>query len=154
VHAFSQVTQLVKSPLVRCVASGGTVHYADHETRDVCEGLIDFANGARLAYTFCLFSQGTPGRTVIAGDKGTLRSGDDGRLMLDSARGRGQTPPPLTGHPEAPAEVLMYREFLAAIAEKREPALNAEAAIEAAKIAYAMEIAIAENRVVTAKDFA
>jgi predicted dehydrogenase len=154
VHAFSQVTQLVKSPLARCVASGGTVHYRDHETRDVCEGLIDFASGVRLAYTFCLFSPGTPGRTVLVGDKGTLRYGDDGQIVLDNAQRRGQTPPPLTGHAGELAEVSMYREFFAAVAERRESALNAEAAIEAAKIAYAMEIATTENRIVTAKDFA
>jgi predicted dehydrogenase len=154
VHAFSQVMQLVKSPLARCVASGATVHYPDHETRDVCEGLIDFANGTRLAYTFCLFSQGTPGRTVIVGDKGTLRYGDDGQVILDNAQRRGQTPPPLAGHSGLPAEVSMYREFFAAIEEKRESALNAEVAIEAAKIAYAMDMAITEDRVVTAKDFA
>jgi predicted dehydrogenase len=154
VHAFSQVAQLVKSPLVRCVASGASVHYKDHETRDICQGLVDFANGSRLSYAFSLFSQGTPGRTVIVGEQGTLRFGDDGALLLDNRKGKGQTPPPFMGDRGTLAEVAMYREFFAAIAEKREPALNAEAAIEAAKIAYAMEIATEENRVVTSKDFA
>lgn len=154
VHAFSQVVQLVKAPLTRCVASGATVHYADHETRDVCQGLIDFADGTRFDYSFCLFSQGTPGRTVIIGDKGTLRYGDGDGLLLDSPRGKGQKPPAFTGDATTLAEVAMYREFFAAIAEKRESALSAETAIEAAKIAYAMEIATVENRLVTGRDFA
>jgi hypothetical protein len=154
VHAFSQVVQLVKSPLARCVASGATVHYPDHETRDVCEGLIDFANGARLTYTFCLFAQGVPGRAVIVGDKGTLRHGDGGDLLLDTPKAKAQTPPPLTGHSGELAEVSMYREFLAAIREKRESALGSATAIEAAKLAWAMEIATVENRIVTAADFA
>lgn len=153
VHAFSQVTQLVKSPLARCVASGATVHYADHETRDVCEGLIDFASGVRFTYSFCLFAAGVPGTTVIVGDKGTLRY-SDGEVLLDTPGKKGQTPPPHSGFDQTPAEVQMYREFLAAIRENREPALNAELAIEAAKIAWAMDLAIVQNRVVTARDFA
>ena len=152
VHAFSQVTQLVKSPLARCVASGGTVHYKDHETRDICEGIIDFANGVRFSYSFCLFAQGVPGTTVIVGDKGTLRY-SDGEVLLDTPGKKGQTPPPHTGFEDTLAEVQLYREFLAAIRENREPALNAELAIEAAKIAWAMDLAISGNRVVTARDF-
>lgn len=153
VHAFSQVVQLVKSPLARCVASGATMFYKDHETRDVCEGLIDFANGVRLTYTFCLFAQGTPGRTVIAGDKGVLRYGEDGSLLLDTPGSKGKTPPPLTGHSGELAEVMMYRELLAAIREQRPSVLSATAAMDAAKLAWAMEIATVENRIVTAADF-
>ncbi len=154
VHAFSQVTQLAKSPLARCVASGGTVHYKDHQTRDICQGSIDFANGVRFNYTFCLFSAGTPGNTVIVGDKGTIRYTTESGILLDMAGKKGQAPPPHTGFSGEKPEVAMYREFFAAIRESREPALNAELAIEAAKIAYAMEIATVENRVVTARDFA
>jgi len=154
VHAFSQVVQLVKSPLARCLASGGILHYKDHETRDVCEGLIDFANGVRFTYTFCLFAQGTPGRTVIVGDKGVLRYGEDGGILLDTAGGKGKTVPALTGHSGELAEVLMYKEFLAAIGEKRQSILSATAAMDAAKLAWAMEMATVENRIVTAKDFA
>src|SRR5262249_29386247 len=136
VHAFSQVVQLARSPLARCVASGATVHYKDHETRDICEGLIDFQNGVRFTYSFCLFSQGTPGTTVIIGDKGTLRY-SEGELVLDSGGKKGLKPPPHTGYTGEPAEVQMYREFLAAIREHRKSALDAELAIESAKIAYA-----------------
>lgn len=154
VHGFSQVTQLVKAPLVRCVASGGVVHYQNRDMRDLCNGLIEFANGVRFNYSFCLFAKGTPGAMTIVGDKGTLRYFDDSPLLLDTPAAKGQTPPPLTGHIEEIPEVLMYREFFAAIRERRQPALNAELAIEAAKIAYAMEIATVEDRVVTYRDFA
>jgi predicted dehydrogenase len=153
VHAFSQVMQLVRSPLARCVASGATVHYSDHETRDICEGLIDFHNGSRLNYSFCLFAEGVPGTTVIIGDKGTLRYSDKG-LLLDSPGNRGRPVPPVAGYDSSVRpETHMYREFFRAIAERRESALSAEVAIEAAKIAYAMEMAISANRIVTAKDF-
>lgn len=153
VHAFSQVVQLAKSPLARCVASGATVFYKDHETRDICQGLIDFANGVRFSYSFCLFSTGTPGTTVIVGDKGTLRY-SEGEILLDTPTRKGQKPPAHTGFTAELAEVQMYREFLSAIAEKRQSALNAGLAIESAKLAYAMELATEQNRVVTARDFA
>lgn len=153
VHAFSQVVQLVKSPLARCVASGATVHYKDHETRDICQGLIDFENGVRFSYSFCLFSQGTPGTTVIVGDQGTLRY-TEGEILLDSGGRKGRKPPEHTGFVDEQAEVQMYREFFAAIAGKGESALNAGLAIESAKIAYAIEMATEQNRVVTGRDFA
>ncbi|MBM3738206.1 MAG: Gfo/Idh/MocA family oxidoreductase [Acidobacteria bacterium] len=154
VHAFSQVTQLVKSPLARCTGSGGRLHYADHETRDLTHGLIDFENGVRFNYTFCLFAPGVPGQTVIVGDKAVLRYSSDGPILLDSLAGPAQQPPALTGFEPEQAEVKMYREFLGAIAEKRESALSAELAIEAAKVAYAIDMAIEQNRNVTARDFA
>ena len=153
VHAFSQVAQMVKSPLARAVASGGNLFYRDHETRDLCEGLIDFENGARLTYSFCLFAPGTPGSTVIVGDKGTLRYATDGEILIDVAGKKGQAAPPHTGFSAGLAETQMYREFFAAIAENRECALNAELAIESAKLAYAMDLAVEQNRVVTGKDF-
>jgi predicted dehydrogenase len=154
VHGFGQVTQLVRSPLSRCVASGGSVHYSGRDMRDVCNGLIDFENGVRFNYSFCLFSKGTPGSQVIIGDKGTLRRIDRGELVLDTPTKSNQKPPPLTGHSGEIPEVLLYREFLKAVAERRQPEVNAKVAIDAARIAYAMEIAITENRVVTGRDFA
>ena len=153
VHAFSQVTQIVKSPLARCVASGGTVVYPDRDTRDVCQGIVDFQNGSRFSYSFCLFAAGVLGSTVIVGDKGALRTTENG-ILLDFPGKRGQEPPPHTGFSPEPAEVQMYREFFAAIAERRPPALSAELAIEASKIAYAMDMAIEQNRIVSGKDFA
>ena len=153
VHAFSQVLQMVKSPLARCVAAGGNQFYKDHETRDICQGLIDFENGARFSYSFCLFAPGTPLSTVIVGDKGTLRYGE-GDIVLDTLAKNGQAAPPHTGFDPELAEVQMYREFFAAIAEGRESALNAGLAIESAKLAYAMDLAVEKNRVVTARDFA
>ncbi len=153
VHAFSQVVQLAKSPLARCVASGGTVFYPDHETRDLTNGVIDFENGVRFDYSFCLFAPNVPGSTTIVGSKGTLRYGD-GPILLDSASNSGQPVPAHTGFEAGRAETKMYREFFAAVAEGRESALSAELAIDAAKVAYAMDIAIEQDRVVTGKDFA
>jgi predicted dehydrogenase len=152
VHAFSQVAQLVKSPLARCVASGGTVFYPDHETRDTTNGVIEFESGARLDYSFCLFAPNVPGSTTIVGSKGTLRYGD-GPILMDTAGKKGQAPPAHNGFEAGRAETKMYREFFAAVAEGRESALSAEVAIDAAKIAYAMDMAIEENRVVIGRDF-
>ena len=154
VHAFSQVAQMAKSKLARCVASGGNQFYQNHETRDVCQGLIDFENGIRFSYSFCLFAPGTPGSTVIVGDKGTIRYSTDGEILVDTGDKKGEAAPPHTGFNPELAEVQMYREFFAAIAEKRAPALSAELAIESAKLAYAMEISVVQNRVVTGRDFA
>ncbi len=47
----------------------------------------------------------------------------------------------------------MYRDVFRSVRDRKPSALNPEFAIEAAKLACAMDIAIAENRAVTAADF-
>ena len=81
IHALAMVTNMVKSPLVRVAASGGVVHYKDgRDTRDVVGILADFANGARLSYTFNLFAQGVHESLTVVGDKGTLQRSSRGGL--------------------------------------------------------------------------
>ena len=68
IHALDMVTSIVKSPMVRLSASGGVVHYKDRDTRDVSSILADFANGARLNYSFTCFSRAAGGKLLIVGD--------------------------------------------------------------------------------------
>ena len=51
-------------------------------------------------------------------------------------------------------EAEMYRDFFSAIRKGSQPALNAEFAIEASKLAYAAWTSIDERRIVTDRDFA
>jgi hypothetical protein len=48
----------------------------------------------------------------------------------------------------------MYREFFQDVRERKTSPLNPGAVLEPTKLACAVEIAIAQNKIVTAKDFA
>jgi predicted dehydrogenase len=154
VHAFAAVCNMVKSPLVKVSASGGVAHYQDgRDTRDVSTILVDFANGARLNYAFTCFAQGVPGSVVVVGDKGSLRRDRDGKLLL-AAGGKAQPVKVDLNLGPGTAEQRMYKEFFENLRDRKPSVIGPAAAIEPAKIAYAADMAIRENRIVTDRDFA
>lgn len=151
VHAFAEVTSLVKSPLVRLYGSGGVVHYTDgRDTRDLTNLIADFGNGVRLNYSFTCFAPGSGGSLTIVGDKGVLTR-NQGKLMIQY---RGRRAEPLEPKATLPdPEVTMYREFFRNVLERSPSNIGPEVALEAAKIAYAAEISISGQRIVTDRDF-
>jgi predicted dehydrogenase len=152
IHALAMVTSLVKSPLARASASGGVVHYKDRDTRDVSSILVDFANGMRLNYAFTCFSNRAGGKLLIIGDTGVIRR-DAGKLLM-STGGKPLAPVEASANDsDGNAEVRMYQEFFEDIRTRKPSPLSPEAALEPSKIAFAADISIRENRIVTAKDF-
>jgi UDP-N-acetyl-2-amino-2-deoxyglucuronate dehydrogenase len=154
VHAFACVCNMVKAPLARLSATGGVVHYRDgRDTRDMTAILVEFANGARLNYSFSCFAQGAPGSMVVVGDQGVLHRDRGGQLLC--TRGGKAAPVSLPLHlGDGTPEVRLYREFLENVRARKSSVIGPAAAIEPAKIAYGADISITENRIVTAKDFA
>jgi predicted dehydrogenase len=151
IHALAMVTSIVNSPVVRLSASGGVMHYKDRDTRDVSSILADFANGARLNYSFTCFSRSAGGKLLIIGDKGVIRR-DSGKLLvgpLDKAL----EPVKFSDEGDGGAEVKMYREFFQNVRDRKPSPLSPEAALEPSKLAYGADISIRENRIVTSKDF-
>ncbi len=131
-------------------ATGGDLHYPGREIRDASTTSAEFANGVRLGYTYCMFAPQAP-FLVILGDEGSIRR-DGGKIsVFDSGGKLKEVPAPQTGGD--PDEVLLYRDFFEAVRTRRQPRVGADLAIEAAKIAYGLEMSIVENRVVTAADF-
>jgi predicted dehydrogenase len=153
IHALAMVTNMVKSPLVRLAASGGVVHYKDgRDTRDVVGILADFESGARLDYSFNLFAQGVRESLTVVGDKGTLQRGQRGPLM-STIGGQQQQVKMEVHQPPGSAEVRLYREFFQNVRDRKPSVISPRVALEPAKIAYASDISIRENRLVTTKDF-
>ncbi|MFB3829756.1 MAG: Gfo/Idh/MocA family protein [Bryobacteraceae bacterium] len=152
IHALAMVTSIVNSPLVRLSASGGVVHYKDRDTRDVSSLLAEFANGARLNYSFTCFSRAAGGKLLIIGDKGVIRR-DGGKLQMSATLDGPLQPVKASGDDEGSAEVQMYREFLENVRKRTPSPLSPEAALEPSKLAYGADISIRENRFVTARDF-
>jgi predicted dehydrogenase len=155
IHALAMVCNMVKSPLERLAATGGVVHYKDgRDTRDVVGILADFASGARLEYTFNLFSQGVSESLTVIGDQGTLQRGAARGPLMRIAGGKAEAVKLDLQLPPGSAEVRMYREFFQNVRDRKPSAIGPRAALEPAKIAYGSDISIRENRIVTAKDFA
>ncbi len=152
VHAFAEVCSLVKSPLVRVAASGGTVHYKDRDTRDLATLIAEFANGARFNYSFSCFAPGGGNTFSILGDRGLLeRKG--GRITIATGRGAAEEwKSKLPAASGEAAEFELYRDFFRSVKERSEPVLSARVAMEPARIAYAADLSIAENRMVTASE--
>lgn len=149
VHSYGFIYSLVKSPLARLSASGSASHYPGRETRDICAVLVDFQNGARLQHSLCMFAQGVGRTCAIIGERGSIELAAS-QLTVRSG-GKPQTEELTTS--DDPPEVQLYREFFDSIRTRRSSLLSPEIAIEPSKIAYAAEIGIVENRIVTAKDF-
>ena len=155
IHALAMVSNMVKSPLVRLAASGGVVHYHDgRDTRDVVQFICDFASGARLTYTFNLFAQGVHEGLTVIGDKGTLQRGGRATGLSLTSEGKTKEVKMDLNLPPGSAEVRMYREFFQNVRDRKQSVISPRVALEPAKIAYASDISIRENRIVTDKDFA
>ena len=153
VHAFSEVTSLVKAPLTKLFGTGGVVHYTDgRDTRDLTSFVAEFGNGTRFTYSFSCFAPGSGSTLTIIGDKGVLTRGQGKQIMLQLTGKRAE---PLAYTPKSTEdpETLMYREFFRNVRERTPSPIGPEAALEAAKIAYAADMSIDGQRVVTGRDF-
>lgn len=140
IHTFAQIAAVVDSAVTRVTASGTAARYRDRETRDVSAALIEFDNGVRFTYSFCLFAKAGGGPPfALAGDQGTLRV-EGGRVLLNN-----QPAPEYEKVEEAP-EIRMYREFFDAVARRRPSELNADRAMAAAKIAFLLDLSIEAGR--------
>ncbi|MFB3826346.1 MAG: Gfo/Idh/MocA family protein [Bryobacteraceae bacterium] len=153
VHAFAEIASLVKSPLARLSATGGVVHYKDRDTRDVSSLIADFANGVRLNYSFSCFAAGGGNSFTVVGDNGVLTR-ERGKILISTGRGAPQAVEAPPGISREDAEIQLYRDLFKSMRDRSQPALGPDAAMEPAKIAFAAEISITENRIVTARDFA
>lgn len=155
IHALAMVANMVKSPVERIAATGGVVHYQDgRDTRDVVGIVADFANGARLDYSFSLFAPGVRESLTVIGDNGALqRTGNRGDLVR-IAGGKVEPVKLELNLPPGSAEQRMYAEFFRNIRERKPSPIGPRVALEPARIAYASDISIRENRIVTGRDFA
>lgn len=152
VHAFAEVTSLVKAPLTRLFGSGGVVHYKDgRDTRDLTSFVAEFGSGVRFEYSFSCFAPGSSSSLTILGDQGVLTR-SQGKIMVQLTGRRAELLPVDTKIPDQ-AEVAMYLEFFQNVRERTPSPIGPEVALEAAKIAYAADISIGGQRVVTDRDF-
>jgi predicted dehydrogenase len=152
IHSFAMVTNVVKSPVVKVAASGGVLHYKDRDTRDVSTLVAEFANGARLSYSFSCFAGGGGTGCTMVGDRGVIRRDRGESSFLTLSGGKTQPLPRSARLSDDPAEVQLYRDLFQCVRRRTPSALNADAALEPSKIAFAADLSIAEGRMVNVKE--
>ncbi len=151
VHSYGFLYGMIQTPLTKCSATGGAMHWPERTTEDVISVIAEFGD-ARLQHTYCGFARGANWQLTIAGDRGSLQYNRQETVI----RVQGKEPRKLDpgGTQErASKEVQMYREFFRSVRDRSQPATNPEFAIEAAKLAYAAWMSIDEDRFVTDQDF-
>ncbi len=152
VHSYGFLYEMIQTPLTKCSATGGAMHWPERTTEDVISVITEFGD-ARVQHTYCGFARGANWQLTIAGDRGSLQYNRQETVI----RVHGKEPRKLDpgGTQErASKEVQMYREFFRSVRDRSQPPTNPEFAIEAAKLAYAAWMSIDEDRFVTDQDFA
>ena len=153
VHSYAFLYEMIGKPLTFCAATGGAVHWPERETEDNISVVAEYGN-IRLQHTYSGCAPGARWHVTIVGAKGSLQYDQH----TATVRVAGARPRELDLGSEEPGglsmEAQMYRDFFRAVRERSVPALNAEFAIEATKLAYAAWTSIDERRIVTDADFA
>ncbi len=152
VHSYGFLHEMLRSPLTKCSATGGAVHWPERTTEDAISVIADYESGARLQHTYCGFAQGAQWGLTIAGDRGSLQYNRDSATVRRAGEDPFQLD--LSDDETIGNEAQLYREFFQNQRTRTKSPLNADFALEAAKIAYAAWMSIDENRIITAKDFA
>ena len=152
VHSYGFLYEMIESPLVECSASGGAVHWPERTTEDVIAVIGKYANGVRVAHSYCGYAPGVPWRLTLVGEKGTLDY--DRKTATLRPEGEKASALSLPRPSEDSSEEAMYRAFFESVRTRKPPPLNPDFALEATKLAYAAWMSIDQGRIITDKDFA
>ncbi len=153
VHSYAFLYEMIGEPLTFCAATGGAMHWPDRTTEDNISVIAEYGD-VRLQHTYSGCAPAAQWHMTIVGSKGSLQYDRKNATV----RATGSDPRDLDIVPDKPdglgMEAQMYQDFFRAIREQSLPALNADFAIEATKLAYAAWTSIDQRRIVTDDDFA
>jgi predicted dehydrogenase len=162
IHEIDVLHGMIGSRVARVYASGGNNVYKDRETIDHAGIVIDYEDGVKFTFNFCLFgpNSGPVARQmVLVGTKGVMETGGHDAILVGrtGARGGMQTVDPAGAAPSATtepqggpgAEVPTYREYLAfahSIRTGEKPLTDGQVGKEAIKISLLAEKSLRERR--------
>ena len=165
IHELDVLNWMIGNRVARIYATGGNNVLKDRETIDHAGLLVDYENGIKLAFEFCLFAPnsgsatrrmtliGTGGNVQVEMTKLTLRKKCEQARDVDVA---GRTPETVGARQVGPdQDIGTYREYLAfahSIRTGTQPFCNGQTAKQVLKIALLAEKSIRERRIVTWSD--
>ena len=165
VHELDILQWVINSPVTRVYASGGNAVFMDRETIDHAALVVDYENGTRMNFGFCLLAAGQRlEQILVAGADGHLvAEGSKLRLKKNSAKtiatidtatgeaaGGGVNP---AGVVEKGAELAQLQAFADSIRTGSKPLVDGEAGKNAILIPLMAQKSIDEGRIVTRSEF-
>lgn len=153
VHSYGFLYEMIGTPLTFCAATGAALHWPERTTEDAVSVIAEFGS-VRVQHTYCGCAPGAQWQLTVVGSRGSLQFD----RQTATIRETGSALRHLDLGADEPAgpsmEVQLYRDFFRAVRQRARPALNAEFAVEASKLAYGASMSIAQRRIVTDADFA
>ena len=167
IHEIDVLHWMINAKVARIYASGGNNVLKQRETIDHAGIVIDYENGVKFTFNFCLFAQnaGPVARLmVLAGAKGILETTTERNRLsiwregakpewIDAA---GSAPNAINARESGPdQDIGTYREYLAfanSIRTGEKPMVSGEVGKEAIKISLLAEKSLRERRIVTWND--
>lgn len=161
IHEIDVLHGMINAPVARVFASGGNNVYKDRETIDHAGIVIDYQNGVKFTFNFCLFGQNAGGvarQMVLAGTKGVIETGSRDAILIGKPGGRGletveagdAAPSSVTAPMGGPGtEVPTYREYRAfahSVRTGEKPLVSGQVGKEAIKISLLAEKSLREGR--------
>jgi len=161
IHEIDVLHGMINSKVARVYASGGNNVYKNRETIDHAGIVIDYENGVKFTFNFCLFGQNAGAvarQMVVAGTKGVMETGGREAILIGKQGTRGMqtiepgdaSPSPVTQPTGGPGtEVPTYREYLAfahSVRTGEKPLVNGQVGKEAIKISLLAEKSLRERR--------
>ena len=167
IHEIDVLHWMIDSTPTRLYASGGNNVYKDRETIDHAGIVVDYENGVKFTFNFCLFAQnaGPVGRQmVLAGSEALMENSERNKVVIRKQGSRDtqvidvaeQPPGAVTARSVGPDQDLgTYREYQAfahSIRTGEKPRASGEVGKAAIKIALLAEKSLRERRIVSWKD--
>jgi predicted dehydrogenase len=160
IHEIDVLHGMIGGRVARVYASGGNNVYKDRETIDHAGIVIDYENGVKFTFNFCLFGQGAgpvASQMVLVGTKGVMETGGRNSILIGAAGSRnmktvdpaGAAPGGVTESTPAGQETSTYREYVAfahSVRTGEKPLVNGQVGKEAIKISLLAEKSLRERR--------
>jgi len=167
IHEIDVLHWMINSRVTRIYASGGNNVLKGRETIDHAGIVIDYENGVKFTFNFCLFGQnaGPEARQmVLAGSQAIMEQSDRGKVVVRKQGSRDaevidtatKTPSVVTAREVGPDQDLgTYREYVAfanSVRTGEKPLVTGEVGKDAIKISLLAEKSLREKRIVTWND--
>ncbi len=165
VHELDILQWVINSPVARVYASGGNAVFRDRETIDHAAVVVDYENGTRMNFGFCLLAKGqrleqilvagADGHLVTEASRLTIKKNSANRPVTidtaaEEAAGGVANPAGVVGKA---AEQAQLQAFADSVKYGRVPLVDGEAGKNAILIPLMAQKSIDEGRIVTRKEF-
>ena len=158
IHEVDALNWIINGRVRRVMATGGNNVYKDRETIDHAGLLIEYENGVKFTFDFCLFGQnaGPAGRrTVLIGNEGIMQPENGKIAVRKRSGGPAQYFDLKPLEPRVPEDPEAYHQLLAfaeSVRTRKPPFVGPESGKLAVKIMLLAEKSVREHRVMDWND--